>query len=54
MPEGYGEEDQRGDSVTDRDKGVIWDLDGVLADTGEAHYQAWAAVLSEHAIPFSG
>jgi len=36
--------------VTDR--GVIWDLDGVLADTGEAHFQAWATVLSEHTIPF--
>lgn len=34
------------------DKGVIWDLDGVLADTGEAHFQAWAAVLSERKIPF--
>ena len=34
------------------DKGVIWDLDGVLADTGAAHYQAWVAVLSEWGIPF--
>jgi len=34
------------------DKGVIWDLDGVLADTGEAHFQAWKAVLSERRIPF--
>jgi len=36
--------------VTDR--GVIWDLDGVLADTGEAHFQAWGTVLSERRIPF--
>jgi beta-phosphoglucomutase family hydrolase len=36
--------------VTDR--GVIWDLDGVLADTGEAHFQAWTRVLSERRIPF--
>jgi HAD superfamily hydrolase (TIGR01509 family) len=34
------------------DRGVIWDLDGVLADTGEAHFQAWARALSEHTIPF--
>ncbi|MBN1254927.1 MAG: HAD-IA family hydrolase [Deltaproteobacteria bacterium] len=34
------------------DKGVIWDLDGVLADTGEAHFQAWTRVLSERRIPF--
>jgi len=38
--------------VTDRDRGIIWDLDGVLADTGEAHFQAWAGVLSERKIPF--
>lgn len=38
--------------MTDRDRGVIWDLDGVLADTGEAHFQAWATVLSERKIPF--
>jgi HAD superfamily hydrolase (TIGR01509 family) len=36
--------------VTDR--GVIWDLDGVLADTAEAHFQAWAEALSAWEIPF--
>ncbi len=34
------------------DRGVIWDLDGVLADTAEAHFQAWAAALAAHSIPF--
>jgi HAD superfamily hydrolase (TIGR01509 family) len=34
------------------DRGVIWDLDGVLADTTEAHFQAWARALSAHEIPF--
>jgi beta-phosphoglucomutase len=34
------------------DKGVIWDLDGVLVDTTEAHYHAWAAALSARKIPF--
>lgn len=33
-------------------RGVIWDLDGVLADTAEAHFQAWAEALSAHEIPF--
>jgi len=32
--------------------GVIWDLDGVLADTAEAHFQAWVQALSAHEIPF--
>lgn len=34
------------------DRGVIWDLDGVLADTTEAHFQAWAQALSASEIPF--
>lgn len=34
------------------DRGVIWDLDGVLADTTEAHFQAWAEALSAWDIPF--
>ena len=34
-------------------KGVLWDMDGVLADTGEAHYQAWVEVLSALGIDFS-
>ena len=34
------------------DRGVIWDLDGVLADTAEAHFQAWARAASAHEIPF--
>ncbi len=33
--------------------GVIWDMDGVLVDTGEFHFQAWAQVLSERDLPFS-
>ena len=34
------------------DRGVIWDLDGVLADTTEAHFQAWAEALSAWEVPF--
>ncbi|MEE8389640.1 MAG: HAD family phosphatase [Anaerolineae bacterium] len=33
--------------------GVLWDMDGVLIDTGEFHFQAWSQILLEHAIPFS-
>lgn len=34
-------------------RGVLWDMDGVLVDTAEFHYQAWVGVLSEYGIPFS-
>ncbi len=30
--------------------GVIWDLDGIIVDTGEFHYQAWKRILAEHGI----
>jgi beta-phosphoglucomutase len=33
--------------------GVCWDMDGVLADTGEFHYRTWDEVLSRRNIPFS-
>lgn len=33
--------------------GVIWDMDGVLVDTGEFHFQSWMNTLSEYGIPFS-
>jgi HAD superfamily hydrolase (TIGR01509 family) len=33
-------------------KGVIWDLDGVLADTAEAHYVSWKEALAWWNIPF--
>jgi HAD superfamily hydrolase (TIGR01509 family) len=33
-------------------RGVIWDLDGVLADTTEAHFHAWATALAAREIPF--
>lgn len=32
--------------------GVLWDMDGVLADTGELHYQSWKIALNEVEIPF--
>jgi len=35
------------------EQGVIWDMDGVLVDTGEFHFQAWSQALPEHGIPFT-
>lgn len=33
-------------------RGVIWDLDGTLADTAEAHFRAWVTALAEWEVPF--
>lgn len=35
------------------DKAVIWDLDGVLADTTETHFRTWVTALAEWEIPLS-
>jgi len=32
---------------------VLWDLDGVIADTAEYHYQAWRDVLGKRGVDFS-
>ncbi|WP_054954893.1 beta-phosphoglucomutase [Paenibacillus dakarensis] len=34
-------------------KAVIFDLDGVITDTAEHHYQAWKAIANELGIPFT-
>lgn len=34
-------------------QGVLWDMDGVLVDTGEFHYQAWRQVLAEYGLEFT-
>lgn len=34
-------------------KGFIFDLDGVLTDTAEFHYQAWQKLADEEGLPFS-
>jgi beta-phosphoglucomutase family hydrolase len=31
-------------------RAVIWDMDGVIADTGPQHYRAWRHVLAAHNI----
>jgi beta-phosphoglucomutase family hydrolase len=38
--------------MTMRKTAVLWDMDGVLVDTQELHYQTWARVLAEQGIPF--
>jgi beta-phosphoglucomutase-like phosphatase (HAD superfamily) len=32
---------------------VLWDLDGILVDTGSFHLQAWSQVLTAAGWPFS-
>ena len=32
---------------------VLWDLDGVIADTAECHYQAWRDVFGQRGFDFS-
>jgi beta-phosphoglucomutase len=32
---------------------VLWDLDGVLTDSGDAHYQAWVQIFKPLGIAFS-
>jgi beta-phosphoglucomutase family hydrolase len=33
--------------------GVLWDMDGVLVSTGDAHWRAWTKTLTKRGIPFS-
>jgi beta-phosphoglucomutase len=33
--------------------GLVWDMDGVLIDSGEAHYVAWKALFDELGIPLT-
>ena len=33
-------------------RAVLWDMDGVLVDSHEAHFQAWAATLAAEGIAF--
>ena len=36
-----------------RIRGVLWDMDGVLVDNADLHYQSWYDALTQHGIPFS-
>jgi beta-phosphoglucomutase len=33
-------------------KAILWDMDGVLADTSSLHFATWEHILNEHGIPF--
>lgn len=33
--------------------GVLWDMDGVLVDTGEFHFHAWSQVLPDYGLRMS-
>ena len=33
-------------------RAILWDMDGVLADTNSLHFQTWERVLIEQGIPF--
>jgi len=33
--------------------GVIWDVDGVIIDSGEQHRRAWEALARENGLPYS-
>jgi beta-phosphoglucomutase family hydrolase len=35
-----------------KDYAVLWDMDGVLVDTGEFHFKAWKETFKELEIPF--
>lgn len=34
-------------------RGIIFDMDGVIADTVEFHYQSWVRVAEEEGVPFT-
>jgi beta-phosphoglucomutase len=36
-----------------RNHAVLWDMDGVLVDTGAFHYEAWKETFDELNLPFS-
>ncbi len=33
-------------------RAVLWDMDGILVDSGELHYQSWLETLTALSIPF--
>ncbi len=39
--------------MSGRLEAVIWDMDGVIADTGKYHFQAWQDVFGKRGIQFT-
>jgi len=33
-------------------KAILWDMDGVLADTSQLHFETWERILTDQGIPF--
>lgn len=40
-------------NATSQIQAVIFDLDGVITDTAEYHYQAWGMIAKELSLPFT-
>jgi beta-phosphoglucomutase len=38
--------------VTDQLHAVVWDLDGVIVDSAEAHNRSWQAMAAEFGVPY--
>lgn len=39
--------------LTSKDKAVIWDMDGVIADTAPYHFKAWQQVFKKRGVEFT-
>ena len=33
---------------------ILWDMDGVLVDTVDFHFQSWMVALEERGVPIPG
>ncbi len=45
--------DSKAESTPPQIRGVIFDMDGVITDTIEYHYQTWQKLADEEGIPFN-
>jgi beta-phosphoglucomutase len=39
--------------LPDHTRAVVWDLDGVIVDSGEAHNRSWQAMAAEFGVPYN-
>ena len=39
--------------MTEQRRGVLWDLDGTLADSGDFHFQSWQTVMAREGVTLS-
>src|SRR2546430_11369257 len=40
-------------SMANKIRGIIWDLDGVVIDSAEAHLKSWQKMAQEEGLPFT-